>query len=729
MKHETKPTLGGGVNQTQPMLGRDRRVGPYFLQHQIGSGGMAAVYQAVRVDTGALVALKIVLLGDNERARQRFRLEAEALTRLRHAHIAPVIDIGSEGSLDYIAMKLIQGEPIDQWVREHQPSWPQLAEIAANIADAMAEAHKAGVVHRDIKPGNVLVDQRGYPYLLDFGIARDLNADHGLTATEEAVGTPAFMAPEQAQNNPDQIGPGCDIWSLGVLLYYLSTDHLPFVGNTVYQIYEEILYQTPRKPRSYRPELPSQLERIILSCLRKEINQRYLSAEDLSDDLKRFARGELVQARRWFVSSQQVWQNDLWVMLVGMLLAAIGFVIPVIGKWILLGAVAWLLGAHMWWWRSRSSHQRERVDLAQRRMREQVRAAAPTAQREINWQGTPLYQSEEGLNGWKVTGGKVEATEQGIILKGGRPLELVSPLRVAGDQRIDIQIDSIEPGESWGLSFASMNGRPQSGYSLFFDRQRSRIALFRAGIRLWQQLVPRDEWRSNHHCVVTLQHSSIEIVSEGVTLVQINDPRPLIGDKICLFNSVGSVLISQCTIYQEQFGYRVDALSLADRLTSLGQVKSALDMLQLIPADVDNDVAAHRLEQVQQRARRRERQERRFVEWRDQITQQWPEALVEPGVDGLTCDVSAAGDAVTSFVPLQGIPISQLYASGTAVSKIHPLSELPLQKLDLSRTQVTSVKSLRGLPLNDLRLDHCPLTSLSGLVGLPLRSLSLQGCF
>ena len=169
------------VRRYSTYVGRDRRVGPHFFRPNCRYGGS---HQAVRIDTGALVALKIVLLGDNERSRQR-RLEAESLTRLRHAHIAPVIDIGSEGNLDYIAMKLIQGEPIDQWVRDRQPSWKHLAELAAHIAEAMPQLTvRCGA--RDIKPGNVLLTNA--TPTSDFGIARDLNADHGLTATEEGWG-------------------------------------------------------------------------------------------------------------------------------------------------------------------------------------------------------------------------------------------------------------------------------------------------------------------------------------------------------------------------------------------------------------------------------------------------------------------------------------------------------------------------------------------------------------
>ena len=346
---------------------------------------------------------------------------------------------------------------------------------------------------------NVLVDQRGHPYLLDFGIARDLNADHGLTATEEAVGTPAFMAPEQAQNSADQIGPGCDIWSLGVLMYYLATDHLPFVGNTVYQIYEEILYQRPKRPRSYRQDLPVALERIIQACLHKEIEQRYLSAADLADDLHRFARGESVRARRWVSLNKLFVKTDVIILVVAIVLTVIGLLLSAGSKIVFLLAIVVLLGSHLWWWRSRSHHQRDRFDLAQRRMREQVKADAPAAKREIQWHDTPLWSKADGLSDWLISGGRATIDGQGIRLHGGRPLLAMSPFCKAGDQRIDVTLEAVQPGERWGIVFAAISDQPNSGYGLVYDRQRSQLALFRAGLRMWQQAIKPENWQGKNN--------------------------------------------------------------------------------------------------------------------------------------------------------------------------------------------------------------------------------------
>ena len=241
--------------------------------------------------------------------------------------------------------------------------------------------------------------------------------------------------------------------------------------------------------------MPAALERIIQACLNKEIEQRYLSAADLAEDLHRFSRGESVRARRWVSFNQLLLQADVAVLVIAVLLTKLVSCC----QQVVMPCCSWrywcCLVLHLWWWRSRTQHQRDRFDFAQRRMREQVKAAAPAGRREIHWHGIPLWSTSDGLANWQISGGRATLSDKGLALHGGRPLLAMSPMQKAGDQRIDVTFEAVEPGERWGIVFAAISDQPNSGYGLVYDRQRSQLALFRAGLRMWQQKITPDHWR------------------------------------------------------------------------------------------------------------------------------------------------------------------------------------------------------------------------------------------
>ena len=273
--------------------------GDYELLEEMGRGGQGIVYRARQKSLNRTVALKIVGLGPwaTERHLKRFHLEAEAAASLDHPCIVPIYEIGERDGSCYFSMKLIEGGPLNEVAGREQMSPHRGAEIIARLARTLHYAHQRGVLHRDIKPGNILIDAKGDPHLTDFGLARLVERESTVTRTTEALGTPSYMAPEQAKGNNTQLTSATDVYGLGAVLYHLLTGHPPFAGGTSYETIRSLLESEPRHPRLWNPKLDRDLATICLKCLEKDPQRRYSSALDLADDLERWLKHEPIQAR------------------------------------------------------------------------------------------------------------------------------------------------------------------------------------------------------------------------------------------------------------------------------------------------------------------------------------------------------------------------------------------------------------------------------------------------
>jgi WD40 repeat protein len=283
-------------------------VGEYVLLREVGRGGMGVVYQARHRSLQRLVALKMILAGGfaSESQRQRFRREAELAARVQHPNIVQVYEIGEQDGHPFLAMEWVEGGTLAEKIGSDP--WPpegaaQLVEILARAIDA---AHKRDVVHRDLKPSNILLQSDpgaeaigplagAVPKVADFGLARATNGEAVLTSTGMAVGTPEYVAPEQAAGNA--VGPAADIYALGVILYQLLAGQPPFRGTTPMEVLQALAQAEPVAPRRFRPNLPRDLETIALKAIEKEPSRRYPTAGAMADDLRRFLRGESIQAR------------------------------------------------------------------------------------------------------------------------------------------------------------------------------------------------------------------------------------------------------------------------------------------------------------------------------------------------------------------------------------------------------------------------------------------------
>ena len=275
-------------------------LGDYELLEEIGRGGQGVVFRARQKSLNRTVALKVISLGQwaSKAHLKRFRLEAEAAARLEHPGIVPIHEVGERDGQCYFSMKFVEGGQLDEVVRRTPMSIRQAAELIAKVARTVHYAHEHGILHRDIKPGNILLDQKGQPHLTDFGLARLVETESTMTRTLEVLGTPSYMAPEQAVGNNAAVSSVTDVYGLGAVLYQLLTGQPPFAGGTTYETIKLLLDTEPRQPRLLNPKIDRDLSTICLKCLEKDPKRRYASALALADDLEHWLKHEPIQARR-----------------------------------------------------------------------------------------------------------------------------------------------------------------------------------------------------------------------------------------------------------------------------------------------------------------------------------------------------------------------------------------------------------------------------------------------
>src|SRR5256886_9442162 len=274
--------------------------GDYELLEEIGRGGQGVVYRAHQKSLTRTVALKVIGLGHwaTQAHLKRFRLEAEAAASLEHPGIVPIHEVGERDGSCYFSMKFIEGGQLDEVVRSEPITIRRAVELIAKVARIVHYAHEHHILHRDIKPGNILLDQKGEPHLTDFGLARLVETESTVTRTMEVLGTPSYMAPEQAVGNNAQLTSATDVYGLGAVFYQLLTGHPPFAGGTTYETIRLVLDTEPRQPRLLNPKVHRDLNTICLKCLDKDPQRRYSSALALAEDLEHWLKHEPIRARR-----------------------------------------------------------------------------------------------------------------------------------------------------------------------------------------------------------------------------------------------------------------------------------------------------------------------------------------------------------------------------------------------------------------------------------------------
>ena len=324
----------------------------YEILRELGRGGMGVVYQARHRKLNRLVALKMILAGSHagEADLARFQTEAEAIARLQHPNIVQVHEVGEHEGKPFFSLEFCAGGSLEKKLNGTPLPAREAAALVETLAQAMQAAHEQHVIHRDLKPANVLLAEDGTPKITDFGLAKKLD-EAGQTQSGAIMGTPSYMAPEQAGGKSKEIGPHTDVYALGAILYEMLTGRPPFRAATSLDTILQVVSDEPVPPRQLQPKTPRDLETICLKCLQKEPHKRYVSAQALAKDLRRFQNGESVQARPvGRVKRGYRWCR--WNPLGAALLAAL-----LLGTALATGLAVWALGE-----RSRAALEKEEKD-------------------------------------------------------------------------------------------------------------------------------------------------------------------------------------------------------------------------------------------------------------------------------------------------------------------------------------------------------------------------------
>jgi serine/threonine protein kinase len=297
-------TMPFSTRKTESLAGLPRLEG-YEVLDVLGAGGMGKVYKARHLQLNRLCAIKMILAGSHATPQEaeRFRVEAEAAARLQHPNIVQIYEIGIAGGCPFLVLEYLEGGSVEQRLSDRPLPPRQAAAMVRSLATAIDFAHRRSIVHRDLKPANILLTADGVPKIADFGLAKFLSGEPGqtgrggLTQTGSVLGTPNYMAPEQAEGRLARIGPATDVYALGAILYEMLTGRPPFTAPTLLETLEKVRSEEPARPRQEHPDIPADLETICLKCLQKEPTQRYASAAELADDLGRFLEGEAIRVR------------------------------------------------------------------------------------------------------------------------------------------------------------------------------------------------------------------------------------------------------------------------------------------------------------------------------------------------------------------------------------------------------------------------------------------------
>ena len=366
------------------------RIPGYEIQEVLGRGGVGVVYMAHHLRLHRTVALKMLLSGAHARAeeRERFLREAEAIAGIHHPNIVQVHDVGDHDGRQFFTMEFVEGGSLAQKLNGTPQPSQQAANMVAMLADAMQAAHHARIVHRDLKPANVLLTADGIPKITDFGLAKLLEGKPGLTKSGDAMGTPSYMAPEQAQGKARALGTAVDIYALGAILYEMLTGRPPFRAESSAETIQQVIHQDPVAPSRLNPKVPRDLETICLKCLDKDPLRRYASAAALVDDLQRFQRCEPISARPPRVperASKWVRRRPAQATLIA------------VGLLLMIGAI----GVAFWWTLDRRALARAVEDdlrearVAQRRLAwTEAGTALERARGRMGNRGTPALQSQ-----------------------------------------------------------------------------------------------------------------------------------------------------------------------------------------------------------------------------------------------------------------------------------------------------------------------------------------------
>jgi serine/threonine protein kinase/lipoprotein NlpI len=468
---EARPVIAGADPVAQRPDGET--ISGYEILGEIGRGGMGVVYKARHRALKRLVALKMILAGSYAGPNQltRFRTEAEAAARVQHAHLVQIYEVGEQEGRPYLALEYVEGGSLDKQLNGTPMPARQAAALVETLARAIDAAHQAGIIHRDLKPANVLLTADGTPKITDFGLAKRLDESAGETASGTILGTPSYMAPEQARGQSKHIGPAADVYALGAILYELLTGRPPFKAASALDTLAQVIGDEPVAPRQLQSKTPRDLETICLKCLQKEPHKRYARASLLAEDLGRFLRGESIQAR-----PTPAWERSLnWARRR-----------PAVAALLVVSALAVIGAIAGGWFHARTQDQlnealQRELDqrTSERRHRDQARAEVEDLLREADLARASGDEKKErecltrALEKLK-SGPALEEPDYQLRVKIEGRLAALALMRGRAHARLD-HFEAAEEEYAQALHFLEQDPNNDARYSLYISRGVMRL--------------------------------------------------------------------------------------------------------------------------------------------------------------------------------------------------------------------------------------------------------------
>ncbi|MFP6600924.1 MAG: protein kinase [Pirellulaceae bacterium] len=455
--------------------------GDYELLEELGRGGMGVVYRARQKSLDREVAIKMILAGSlaDDQAIERFYTEAKAVGQLRHPNIVRVFEVGLYQGHHFFSMEYIQGQSLDELAHSRSLTAIEAVGYVKTIAEAIHCAHEAGIIHRDLKPSNILTDTTAQPLIMDFGLAKRTEDESGITSTGKIMGTPSYMPPEQIRAGEDGIGPACDVYALGAILYDLLTGRPPFRGDSSMDILMQVLEKDPVPPRVLTPQLDPDLETITLKCLQKDPAQRYESAQALADELGRHLRGMAIEARpvTWMERSWRWCKRKPAAAVLGSVLVSLLLILSI--------------GGPLTAWKQRvlrfdADNKAQQAKNLQRET-EQLRQAAIQSQEDAEQQRDKAEKTSA------AKGHQLYISDMRLAIRSWTEGDMPTVLGILGRHRPDVKQDTAHRFEWHYLDrlchteIQTLNGHRLPVYCIAINPDGSRLASGgRDGIIIWE---------------------------------------------------------------------------------------------------------------------------------------------------------------------------------------------------------------------------------------------------
>ena len=494
---------------------RPRTLGDYEILEEVSRGAMGVIYKARHTKLRRIVALKVMIAGEYASAEQiaRFEKEARAAARLRHANIVPIYEIGAEGGNRFFTMDFIDGTPLDVLIARGELSPRDSLKIVASVGDALAYAHEHGIIHRDIKPSNIMIDRSGRPQIMDFGLAKQIDSDSRFTRTGTTIGTPSYMAPEQARGENKKIDRRSDVYSLGAVLYEMLAGRPPFTGETMMNIVMKVIHDEAAPLRRFAPKMHRDIETIVFKAMEKEPRRRYQSMTELADDIRRYLAGEMIFARPAgpllrIARMLRKYRSPIIVgTVIGVLMAAVsGIIIQVLVR--------------------NEAELKHKADLVEREL------LLRTAEQEPVWAEymRDEFSGSKLAEAWQPSGGEWKVQKGQLVVHAGAETFVLLKNQVKGNAVIEFAASADAAGARINCFLGESR---RAAYTMRFGNwQGETLSLYRLGLLLAEIEVPAIKPKVTYHFRIEWRGTSLTCrVSGGgeIHTLRYDDPALLRG--------------------------------------------------------------------------------------------------------------------------------------------------------------------------------------------------------